>query len=74
MEKRSRLIGGKTFQGSVLPHEMWDRRLTQRPDLVRLHLWGETAHPAASAVGLNGCSAAFARLVDPGWGPDDLRS
>lgn len=64
IEARSGLSGGNIFQGSVLPHQMWDRRLAPRTELAHVYLCGAATHPAGSVVGLNGRNAAFALLQD----------
>ncbi len=64
IEARNGLTGGNIFQGSVLPHQMWDRRLAPRTDLAHVYLCGAATHPAGSVIGLNGRNAAFALLAD----------
>ena len=64
IELRSGLTGGNIFQGSVLPHQMWQKRLAARTDIEHVYLCGAATHPAGSVIGLNGRNAAFALLAD----------
>ncbi len=64
IEARNGLTGGNIFQGSVLPHQMWEHRLTPRTDLAHVYLCGAATHPGGSVIGLNGRNAAFALLED----------
>lgn len=64
IEARNGLTGGNIFQGSVLPHQMWEHRFGPRTDVEHLYLCGAATHPAGSVVGLNGRNAAFALLGD----------
>ncbi|MGH9297279.1 MAG: phytoene desaturase family protein, partial [Acidimicrobiales bacterium] len=73
IEARHRLSGGNIFQGSVLPHQMWENRLSPRTEMDHVYLCGAATHPAGSVIGLNGRNAAAAVLKDrtgekPGWG------
>ncbi len=63
IEARNGLTGGNIFQGSVLPHQMWEHRLSARTDLAHVYLCGAATHPAGSVIGLNGRNAAFALLA-----------
>lgn len=64
IEARHGLSGGNIFQGSVLPDQMWERRLAPRTDLAGVYLCGAATHPAGSVIGLNGRNAASALLAD----------
>lgn len=64
IEARNGLTGGHIFQGSVLPNQMWEHRLSPRTDLEHVYLCGAATHPAGSVIGLNGRNAAFALLAD----------
>lgn len=64
IERRNGLTGGNIFQGSVLPHQMWERRLAPRTEVAHVYLCGAATHPAGSVIGLNGRNAAFAVLAD----------
>lgn len=64
IEARNGMTGGNIFQGSVLPHQMWERRLAPRTDMAHVYLCGAATHPAGSVIGLNGRNAAFALLAD----------
>lgn len=64
IEERNGLTGGNIFQGSVLPHQMWEHRLAPRTELSHVYLCGAATHPAGSVIGLNGRNAASALLAD----------
>lgn len=64
IENRIGLTGGHIFQGSVLPDQMWDRRLSARTEVPGVYLCGAATHPAGSVIGLNGRNAAMAVLAD----------
>lgn len=64
IEARTGLTGGHIFQGSVLPHQMWEHRLTPRTKVEHVYLCGAATHPAGSVVALNGRNAAAALLAD----------
>jgi phytoene dehydrogenase-like protein len=64
IEERIGLSGGHIFQGSVLPEQMWDRRLKPRTPVEGLYLCGAATHPAGSVIALNGRNAAMAVLDD----------
>ena len=64
IEARNGLTGGNIFQGSVLPHQMWERRFAPRTELAHVYLCGAATHPAGSVIGLNGRNAAMAILDD----------
>lgn len=64
IEARIGLSGGHIFQGSVLPDQMWDRRLSARTPVPGLYLCGAATHPGGSVIGLNGRNAAQAVLED----------
>jgi phytoene dehydrogenase-like protein len=64
IESRIGLAGGNIFQGSVLPDQMWDRRLAPRTPIEGLYLCGAATHPAGSVIGLNGRNAAMQVLAD----------
>lgn len=64
IEQRIGLTGGHIFQGSVLPDQMWDRRLGARTGVPGVYLCGAATHPAGSVIGLNGRNAAIAVLAD----------
>jgi phytoene dehydrogenase-like protein len=64
IEERNGLTGGNIFQGSVLPHQMWERRLAPRTELPSVYLCGAATHPGGSVIGLNGRNAASALLAD----------
>ena len=64
VEARIGLTGGHIFQGSVLPDQMWDRRLSSRTPVPGLYLCGAATHPGGSVIGLNGRNAAMAVLAD----------
>ncbi|HLI43501.1 MAG TPA: NAD(P)/FAD-dependent oxidoreductase [Acidimicrobiales bacterium] len=64
IEERNGLSGGHIFQGSVLPHQMWEHRLAPRTELPHVYLCGAATHPAGSVVALNGRNAATALLAD----------
>jgi phytoene dehydrogenase-like protein len=66
IEARVGLTGGHIFQGSCLPSQMWDRRLTARTPLPGLYLCGAATHPGGSVIGINGRNAAMAVLADIG--------
>ena len=66
IESRIGLTGGNIFQGSVLPEQMWDRRLSPRTPVEGLYLCGAATHPAGSVIGLNGRNAASEVLGDLG--------
>jgi phytoene dehydrogenase-like protein len=67
IERRIGLAGGNIFQGSILPDQMWDRRLSARTPIDGLYLCGAATHPGGSVIALNGRNAAQALL-------DDLRA
>ncbi|MDH3593101.1 MAG: hypothetical protein OER88_14545, partial [Planctomycetota bacterium] len=58
------LTGGHIFQGSVLPEQMWDRRLEARTPIPGVYLCGAATHPGGSVIALNGRNAAMAVLAD----------
>lgn len=64
MEARIGLAGGHIFQGSCLPSQMWDRRLSARTPVPGLYLCGAATHPGGSVIGINGRNAAMAVLAD----------
>jgi phytoene dehydrogenase-like protein len=64
VEARIGLTGGHIFQGSCLPEQMWDRRLTSRTPIPGLYLCGAATHPGGSVIGINGRNAAMAVLAD----------
>jgi phytoene dehydrogenase-like protein len=64
IEARMGLTGGHIFQGSCLPHQMWDRRLPARTPMPGLYLCGAATHPGGSVIGVNGRNAAMAVLAD----------
>jgi phytoene dehydrogenase-like protein len=64
IESRIGLTGGNIFQGSVLPDQMWDRRLSPRTPVEGLYLCGAATHPAGSVIGLNGRNAAMSVLSE----------
>lgn len=64
IEARIGLTGGHIFQGSCLPDQMWDRRLSPRTPVPGLYLCGAATHPGGSVIGLNGRNAAQAVLSD----------
>ncbi|MGH9293641.1 MAG: phytoene desaturase family protein [Acidimicrobiales bacterium] len=64
IEARNGLTGGHIFQGSVLPSQMWTKRLTPRTEVPHLYLCGAATHPGGSVIGLNGRNAAMALLAD----------
>jgi phytoene dehydrogenase-like protein len=66
IEARIGLTGGSIFQGSVLPGQMWDRRLDHRTPVDGLYLCGAATHPGGSVIALNGRNAAMALLEDAG--------
>jgi phytoene dehydrogenase-like protein len=66
IEARIGLTGGHIFRGSVLPDQMWDRRLSARTPVPGLYLCGAATHPGGSVIGLNGRNAAQAVLEDVG--------
>ena len=64
IEARIGLTGGHIFQGSCLPSQMWDRRLSPRTPMAGLYLGGAATHPGGSVIGINGRNAAMAVLAD----------
>ena len=70
IESRVGLTGGHIFQGSCLPDQMWDRRLSARTPVAGLYLCGAATHPGGSVIGINGRNAAMAVLADT---PDGRR-
>jgi phytoene dehydrogenase-like protein len=64
IEARVGLTGGNIFQGSVLPGQMWDRRLDHRTPVDGLYLCGAATHPGGSVIAINGRNAARALLED----------
>jgi phytoene dehydrogenase-like protein len=64
IEARVGLTGGHIFQGSVLPEQMWQNRLTPRTGVPGVYLCGAATHPAGSVIGLNGRNAAMVVLAD----------
>jgi phytoene dehydrogenase-like protein len=64
IERRVGLTGGHIFQGSCLPDQMWDRRLSSRTPIPGLYLCGAATHPGGSVIGINGRNAAMAVLAD----------
>jgi phytoene dehydrogenase-like protein len=64
VEARIGLTGGHIFQGSCLPAQMWDQRLTARTPVPGLYLCGAATHPGGSVIGINGRNAAMAVLAD----------
>ncbi|HTX62887.1 MAG TPA: hypothetical protein VMD28_04575, partial [Acidimicrobiales bacterium] len=64
IEERHGLTGGNIFQGSVLPHQMWEHRFAPRTGIDHVYLCGAATHPAGSVIGLNGRNAAYALLED----------
>jgi phytoene dehydrogenase-like protein len=64
IEERIGLTGGHIFQGSVMPEQMWDRRLEPRTPIEGVYLCGAATHPGGSVIGLNGRNAAAAILED----------
>ena len=66
IEARMGLTGGHIFQGSCLPSQMWDRRLSARTPVRGLYLCGAATHPGGSVIGINGRNAAMAVFADRG--------
>jgi phytoene dehydrogenase-like protein len=66
VERRIGLTGGHIFQGSCLPDQMWDRRLSIRTGMPGVYLCGAATHPGGSVIGINGRNAAMAVLADSG--------
>lgn len=64
IEARIGLTGGHIFQGSCLPDQMWDRRLSARTPVPSLYLCGAATHPGGSVIAINGRNAAMAVLAD----------
>jgi phytoene dehydrogenase-like protein len=63
VEERIGLSGGQIFQGSVLPEQMWDRRLAARTPIPGFWLCGAATHPGGSVIATNGRNAAAAVLA-----------
>jgi phytoene dehydrogenase-like protein len=63
VEERIGLSGGQIFQGSVLPEQMWDRRLAPRTPIPGFWLCGAATHPGGSVIATNGRNAAAAVLA-----------
>ncbi|HET6831599.1 MAG TPA: NAD(P)/FAD-dependent oxidoreductase [Solirubrobacterales bacterium] len=63
IEARIGLTGGQIFQGSVLPEQMWDRRLAPRTPIPGFWLCGAATHPGGSVIATNGRNAAAAVLA-----------
>jgi phytoene dehydrogenase-like protein len=72
IEQRHGLTGGHIFQGSVLPEQMWERRLAPRTEIPGVYLCGAATHPGGSVIGLNGRNAAASVLEDLGSGVPGL--
>jgi phytoene dehydrogenase-like protein len=64
IEQRIGLTGGHIFQGSCLPHQMWDRRFAPRTPIPAVYLCGAATHPGGSVIGVNGRNAAMAVMAD----------
>ncbi len=64
IEARIGLTGGHIFQGSCLPSQMWEKRLSPRTPVPGLYLCGASTHPGGSVIGINGRNAAMAVLRD----------
>lgn len=64
VEARVGLTGGHIFQGSCLPEQMWERRLTPRTPIPGVYLCGAATHPGGSVIGVNGRNAAGAVVAD----------
>ncbi len=64
IESRIGLTGGQIFQGSVLPDQMWEQRLTARTPIPGFYLCGAATHPGGSVIATNGRNAAAAVLAD----------
>jgi len=63
IEERIGLSGGQIFQGSVLPEQMWEHRLSPRTPIPGFYLCGAATHPGGSVIATNGRNAAAAVLA-----------
>jgi len=64
IEEKIGLAGGQIFQGDVLPHQMWDSRLSPRTPVPGFYMCGAATHPGGSVIATNGRNAANAVLAD----------